>query len=29
VHESQLANHRWSSLVTGVVLSTPFRMKRR
>jgi hypothetical protein len=28
VHDAQITNHRWSSLVTGIVQSMPFRMKR-
>jgi hypothetical protein len=27
-HDAGAANHRWSGLIRGVVLSTPFRMKR-
>ena len=28
VHDAAVTNHRWSALIRGVVLSTPFRMKR-
>jgi beta-lactamase regulating signal transducer with metallopeptidase domain len=28
VHDADVTNHRWSALIRGVVLSTPFRMKR-